>query len=105
MSWLLIALIKLYRRFISPILPPSCRFTPTCSQYGLDAIRIHGALKGSLLTGWRILRCAPWSKGGWDPVPEKGQWRSEPLRSSELKPADGEPDADATMNSEKDAEP
>mgnify|MGYP003233117013 CR=1 FL=1 len=49
----------------------SCRFTPTCSQYALEAIEVHGIFKGCLLAAWRILRCNPFSKGGWDPVPPK----------------------------------
>ena len=80
MKWVFIVLIRFYRRFISPVLPPSCRFSPTCSQYGLDAFRIHGAIKGFILTSWRILRCAPWSKGGWDPAPPAGFWRNPPNR-------------------------
>lgn len=67
----LIWLIKFYRKNISPCTPPSCKFNPTCSQYGLEAIERFGALKGGLLTIWRILRCNPFSKGGYDPVPEK----------------------------------
>ena len=67
----LIWLIKFYRKNISPCTPPSCKYTPTCSQYGLEAIERFGALKGGLLTIWRILRCNPISKGGYDPVPEK----------------------------------
>ncbi|MBQ2429075.1 MAG: membrane protein insertion efficiency factor YidD, partial [Ruminococcus sp.] len=68
---LLLALIKFYRSAISPHTAPSCKYTPTCSQYGLEAIERFGALKGSALTIWRILRCNPFSKGGYDPVPEK----------------------------------
>ncbi len=69
LSWLLIALIRLYQLFISPGLPPSCRFTPSCSQYTLDAIRRHGALKGVWLGARRLVRCHPWHPGGYDPVP------------------------------------
>ncbi|WP_333619418.1 membrane protein insertion efficiency factor YidD [Dietzia sp.] len=61
--------VVFYREGISPLFPPSCRFEPTCSAYALEALRVHGAFKGSMLTIWRILRCAPWSRGGWDPVP------------------------------------
>jgi putative membrane protein insertion efficiency factor len=72
---ILIAPIRLYRRFISPLFPPSCRFQPTCSQYALDAIQIHGPLKGSALAMRRLLRCHPitWLGGssGLDPVPPK----------------------------------
>lgn len=67
----LIWLIKFYKKNISPYTSPCCRFKPTCSQYGLEAIEKFGAFKGSLLTIWRILRCNPFSKGGYDPVPNK----------------------------------
>lgn len=70
MKKLLIKLIKLYQK-IPTSLHNSCRFIPTCSNYGIEAIEKHGALKGSLLTIWRILRCNPFSKGGLDPVPPK----------------------------------
>ena len=61
--------IKLYQLAISPYLPPACRFFPTCSHYGLQAIEAHGVLRGSALTAWRILRCQPFSTGGYDPIP------------------------------------
>ncbi|MBE2898875.1 membrane protein insertion efficiency factor YidD [Pasteurellaceae bacterium TAE3-ERU1] len=67
----LIWLIKGYRVAISPLLGPRCRFTPTCSQYGLEAIKRFGALKGGWLTLKRVLKCHPLSAGGYDPVPEK----------------------------------
>ena len=60
--------IKMYRRFASPMLPPSCRYWPSCSEYALQAIQKHGVLKGGLLGAWRVIRCNPWSKGGIDPV-------------------------------------
>ncbi len=66
LSNLFIGLIKLYRRFISPLTPPSCRFYPTCSEYAILAIRKYGVFKGSLKALWRILRCNPFSKGGID---------------------------------------
>lgn len=65
----LMILVIFYREAISPLTPPSCRFEPTCSEYTLEALRVHGALRGTALGVWRVLRCAPWSKGGWDPVP------------------------------------
>lgn len=71
MKRILLAVIRFYRRAISPLTPASCKYIPTCSQYGLEAIERFGAVKGGLLTLWRILRCNPWSKGGYDPVPEK----------------------------------
>ena len=68
----LIFLIKNYQLTLSPRFSHvSCRFTPTCSQYALEAIEVHGIFKGCLLAAWRILRCNPFSKGGWDPVPPK----------------------------------
>ncbi|MCM1309798.1 MAG: membrane protein insertion efficiency factor YidD [Bacteroides sp.] len=68
-SELLILPIKLYRACISPLLPPGCRFTPTCSQYAIEALRKHGPLKGLYLTTRRLLRCHPWGGSGYDPVP------------------------------------
>lgn len=76
MKHFLIALIKFYRKHISPRTMPSCKYIPTCSQYGLEAIERFGALKGGALTLWRILRCNPWSRGGFDPVPEKKSKRN-----------------------------
>lgn len=66
---LFIILIRAYQWLISPLLPPSCRFTPSCSHYGIEALQKHGLIRGSYLTIARILRCHPWSKGGHDPVP------------------------------------
>ena len=71
LSRLLIAPIRLYQMFISPLLPPSCRFTPSCSQYAIEALRIHGPLRGSWLALRRLLRCHPWGGSGYDPVPPK----------------------------------
>lgn len=71
--------IHFYRRFLSPLKPPTCRFHPTCSAYGIRMIQVHGVIKGVLLTAWRILRCQPFSKGGFDPVPPPGRWRPDPL--------------------------
>ncbi len=71
MKQLLISCIQFYRRYISPMTPPACRFYPTCSQYGIEAIETHGALKGSMLTAARISKCHPFHKGGFDPVPPK----------------------------------
>ncbi|MEM7769017.1 MAG: membrane protein insertion efficiency factor YidD [Cyanobacteria bacterium P01_A01_bin.37] len=69
MKVILITLIRWYRRLISPLSPPSCRFQPTCSQYAVDAIARFGAVKGSLLAIGRILKCHPFHPGGYDPVP------------------------------------
>ena len=71
MKHVMIWLIGLYRKFISPIKPPCCRFTPTCSAYAIEAFQKRGFFVGFALTVWRILRCNPFSKGGYDPVPER----------------------------------
>lgn len=67
---LLIGLVRWYQRSISPHKIPCCRFTPTCSAYAVEALEKHGAFWGSLLALWRLLRCNPFCKGGYDPVPE-----------------------------------
>ncbi len=69
LSWLMLALIAFYRTCISPLLPPACRYTPTCSQYAQEAIRKYGPFKGGWLALKRILRCNPWGGSGYDPVP------------------------------------
>jgi putative membrane protein insertion efficiency factor len=66
----LLALIAAYQRWVSPGLPRRCRYEPTCSSYAVESIRRFGAARGSLLAAWRILRCNPFSHGGFDPVPE-----------------------------------
>jgi putative membrane protein insertion efficiency factor len=65
----LIGLIKLYRLTISPVMPPVCRFTPTCSAYALEAVERHGAIRGGWLAARRLMRCRPWGPSGYDPVP------------------------------------
>jgi hypothetical protein len=69
LAYLLALPIRLYKRFLSPLLPPACRFHPTCSVYALKALHKHGALRGLRLTVWRLLRCQPFHPGGFDPVP------------------------------------
>ena len=64
-----LALIRFYQRWISPLFPPTCRFYPSCSQYAYEAIDKHGLLKGGALAAWRLLRCNPFNKGGFDYVP------------------------------------
>ena len=71
---LVTAPIRLYRRFLSPLKPPLCRFSPTCSQYAVEAIEGHGVLKGLALASWRVLRCNPFCRCGHDPVPPAGRW-------------------------------
>lgn len=68
----LIYVIQLYRHMVSPLRPASCRFMPTCSQYAVDALTEYGAVKGGWLAVVRLLKCGPWHKGGWDPIPERG---------------------------------
>lgn len=69
--------VYLYRRFISPLSPPCCRFTPTCSQYCIDAVNEWGVIRGLSLALWRVLRCNPWSAGGYDPVPKNPKRRKQ----------------------------
>ena len=73
MKRLLIAAVRFYQRAISPRKPACCRFTPTCSAYAIEAIERFGALRGGALALWRVLRCNPFCRGGYDPVPEKKQ--------------------------------
>jgi hypothetical protein len=61
--------LRVYKAVISPLLPPACRFHPTCSEYAAEAVELHGVLRGAALAAWRLLRCNPWSRGGFDPVP------------------------------------
>ena len=66
---LVLGLIRLYQRYVSPMRPPTCKYYPSCSQYAVIAIGRHGLLRGSALAAWRLLRCNPWSRGGVDDVP------------------------------------
>ena len=81
MKKIFMAMIRFYRKYISPGKPPCCRFTPTCSSYALEAFEKRGCLVGFWLMIWRILRCSPLSPCGYDPVPEKG-FRTMPMRRS-----------------------
>jgi uncharacterized protein len=83
---MLLVPIRIYRRWISPALPPTCRFEPSCSAYAVEALTTHGALRGTWLTVWRLARCAPWGRAGYDPVP--------PRRSAA--PTDVDPDGSRT---------
>lgn len=73
-----IAPIRLYQRVISPALPRRCKYHPTCSDYAVQAIRSYGILRGSVLAGWRLLRCNPFSHGGYDPVSAQTLFRRPP---------------------------
>ncbi len=72
MKYLMIGMIRFYKKFISPLLPPACRFEPTCSIYFIEALQKKGVIKGSLLGIYRILRCNPFCEGGYDPVDRSG---------------------------------
>jgi len=74
---ILIAFIRVYQYTLSPLLGPRCRYYPSCSNYAVDALREHGAVRGLGLATWRILRCNPFSNGGYDPVPPRHK-RGEP---------------------------
>ena len=89
--------IRVYQRWLSPGLPARCRYAPTCSQYALESLQIHGVLKGTLLGVWRVLRCNPWSKGGVDRVPAKGRWPSKPLDVDGLHALYEREDAEAAL--------
>ena len=71
MTSVLAFLVRMYQRIFRPILPPACRFHPSCSDYSLEALRVHGAARGTVLTVRRVCRCHPWNPGGFDPVPPK----------------------------------
>lgn len=73
-----IYVIDLYRNMVSPLRLPSCRFTPTCSQYAVDALSEYGLLRGGWLAMVRLAKCGPWHPGGWDPIPERPGVPSEP---------------------------
>jgi putative membrane protein insertion efficiency factor len=82
-AWLLIAPIRFYQKFITPYTPATCRYYPTCSEYAVRSLRTHGAVKGTILTIWRLLRCNPWSSGGVDHTPERGRWRYVPAPAAD----------------------
>lgn len=79
LALLLIAPIRVYQRFISPLTPPSCRLYPSCSAYAVGSLQVHGPGKGLVLAAWRLLRCNPWNAGGVDPVPVRGRWLPDVL--------------------------
>ena len=80
LAWPLLGLVWVYRLLISPWLGNNCRFDPSCSQYAMDALRMHGAFRGSWLAIKRIGRCHPWGGSGYDPVPEK---QPDPVRAND----------------------
>ena len=84
----LITLIRAYKYVVSPLLPCACRYVPTCSEYAMEAIDRHGMVVGTMMAGWRLLRCHPWARGGFDPVPLAGVPAS-PQISRALAPREG----------------
>jgi uncharacterized protein len=79
---LVLAPVFVYRTVVSPAIPRRCKYEPTCSRYALDAVRRYGILRGLVLAGWRLLRCNPWSCGGYDPVEAQRVFRARPARGS-----------------------
>ncbi|WP_307175237.1 membrane protein insertion efficiency factor YidD [Demequina sp. NBRC 110054] len=96
---LLMGLVRLYQLIVSPLLGPRCKYYPSCSHYGLEALRRHGAIKGTALATWRVLRCNPWSYGGVDDVPAVGEplFRKRDLSSSGA-PAEAVPSTPVELN-------
>jgi putative membrane protein insertion efficiency factor len=77
----LVFAVQLYRNMISPLRPPSCRFTPTCSQYAVDALQEYGLFRGTWLAAVRLAKCGPWHRGGWDPIPDRAPDSKDPIES------------------------
>ena len=82
LSWILLVPVYFYKYALSPLLPGSCRHVPTCSQYAIEAIRVHGPFKGFWLATRRISRCHPWGTHGYDPVPTKGTLKKATVSST-----------------------
>jgi putative membrane protein insertion efficiency factor len=82
----LLAPIRLYQRFVSPLLPRRCKYLPTCSDYAIGAVRTYGPARGLVLAGWRLLRCNPWSDGGYDPVSDQTLFKSRESSSPAASP-------------------
>lgn len=91
MKWFALAAIRLYQRTVSRVLPSACRFVPSCSEYGYEAIERHGVVRGGALAAWRVLRCNPWGGHGYDPVPETHTLspRPSPARPAGRSPMEG----------------
>jgi len=94
---LLLVVLRLYRRFVSPLYGPVCKYHPSCSAYALEAVETHGAARGSALAAWRVLRCNPFSDGGYDPVPAPR--RTHPPSASDVRRSH----ADAGMSDDGDS--
>jgi putative membrane protein insertion efficiency factor len=86
----LVKIIRFYKKGISPYLPPACRYTPSCSEYAIEALELHGAARGGWLTARRLGRCHPWGGSGFDPVPPRDPARVDAGRSSRTDRTSGE---------------
>jgi len=86
MKWLALLTIRLYQRTISRVLPPSCRFVPSCSEYGYEAITRYGIIRGGVMAAWRVMRCNPWGGHGYDPVPDRNESAVAGRQSPEERP-------------------
>jgi putative membrane protein insertion efficiency factor len=96
LRFVLTGLIVGYQRLLSPMLGPRCRFYPSCSSYALEAVRVHGAAKGTVLATARVCRCHPWNPGGVDHVPPRGAWKPAPYVPLESHDIPGLPTPDAS---------
>jgi uncharacterized protein len=85
-KYFFMGLIRIYQKTISPLLGEVCRYYPSCSHYGYEAMSVHGAFKGTILTAWRVLRCNPWSAGGVDEVPPRGRWKTPGAEGAKVDP-------------------
>ena len=86
MRSLVLAPIRFYQRFVSPLFPRRCKYLPTCSEYAVDAVRDYGVLRGVVLAGWRLLRCNPWSHGGYDPVSDQTLFKRRESKAAAASP-------------------
>ncbi len=101
MKYVMIALVRFYQKFISPIKPNCCRFTPTCSAYAIEAFKKRGFFVGFILTVMRILRCNPFSKGGYDPVPERGLKNPKNIKDRSFGDSDRSDNTENSDNTDK----
>ena len=85
-KWLALSGIRLYQRTISRVLPPSCRFVPSCSEYGYEAIERYGIVRGGMMAAWRVMRCNPWGGHGYDPVPDLSESAVGDQQSAKTEP-------------------
>ena len=100
-SAVLIAPIRFYQLYISPARPPTCRYYPTCSQYAVEALQLHGALRGSWLATRRLLRCHPWHAGGADPVPEPRARRERDKRIQSSVSSSNNPSSSSSITEQR----